>query len=918
MQRIHNAISHKRCVFVTGAGIVGSSVETEIAKKGLHAVSLTTDSSANILPFSAETLAPATENQGIIVLVEPDFSEPHLESLATFITSQTPRPQLFIVAKFYNRFSMPMSLMNLKMTHFKHNATNFFRGIPKLEIKEKSTVSPAKKASVAFKFIGRTEELDHLNELLNTKGTPICLKGIEGIGKRYLIEAALDAQAQTENPWTRVPDLHINDYLHVDALLGRLAHTFNACGDDRLLKGLSGKKRISIDETLVLLEDSLQNENLASYCFIISGLHNRLNSRKSFNAFGLMEMVLHKLWSTETNLKLVFLTTQLPNSANNLRTMTLRGFNADEAKELIEVWQAPTPSEEELATIMSRTKGHPLALRFLLIKSLQEGNYGLLNDDKFAKMNSVQDFRQLRKMVQKLTNKLTKDEVGALKTIAVFNAPTHAKDLTDMGINRKMRAALLMAGILEQTPSQSNRRYYAHELVHSVYKTEDIFDYNMLEDIAERQMEKSKDNSAKFNQTNPNPLLELAYLQEANAMFWAARKRKRIWKTPLPCIDAIISSAIELSGRKPNKKVDFGHIADLQIKDGLQMAPNHPELLFLEAKRALFHKEKRKNADKIFAERRNRAMMPKFILEESKLLSGRAPAKAIEVLQEGLKHFGDIEDIWFKMANLLNKQGQSKAALETVNKAITLHPTSPAYHSLRGDLLSKMGSAHWEDASAALAKASELYSGNAPSSHILREIDMLTMRAMVDVDNQVSLLTTAKEQLESSLTKEPDNIRVQVALAGILLDLDSEDFEAIEGLLAKALQKRDNSDAHLYKARLLIRQNNLIDVENNLDRAFKLSRNSAAVNSVRGEYYLLTDNPVLALKAFQSALDASPANSPQAAQAKRYVEQVAAILAATANVNYAAIGEDSINVVPMAEDNARPAAVIRKRSSTDE
>ena len=30
----------------------------------------------------------------------------------------------------------------------------------------------------------------------------------------------------------------------------------------------------------------------------------------------------------------------------------------------------------------------------------------------------------------------------------------------------------------------------------------------------------------------------------------------------------------------------------LQIKDGLQMAPNHPELLFLEAKRALHNKEK--------------------------------------------------------------------------------------------------------------------------------------------------------------------------------------------------------------------------------------------------------------------------------------------------------------------------------------
>ena len=113
-----------------------------------------------------------------------------------------------------------------------------------------------------------------------------------------------------------------------------------------------------------------------------------------------------------------------------------------------------------------------------------------------------------------------------------------------------------------------------------------------LEELAEKQMERSKDNSAKFNKSNPNALLELAYLQEANALFWAARKRKRFWRTPLACVDAIVSSATELAGRKSKGKTDFGHIADLQIKDGLQMAPNHPELLFLEAKRALHSKEK--------------------------------------------------------------------------------------------------------------------------------------------------------------------------------------------------------------------------------------------------------------------------------------------------------------------------------------
>ena len=258
-----------------------------------------------------------------------------------------------------------------------------------------------------------------------------------------------------------------------------------------------------------------------------------------------------------------------------------------------------------------------------------------------------------------------------------------------------------------------------------------------------------------------------------------------------------------------------------------------------------------------------------------------------------------------------------KQHLQTVDKAIELHPTSPTYHSLRGDLLSKMGADQFEAASKALAKASELYSGNAPSVHILREIDILRKRSMMDVDGKQDFLTTAKERLENILSKDGNNLGIQVALAGVLLDLEVEDYDAIESLLSAALKKRDNSDAHICKARLLIRKNDLIDVESHLDRAYKLSRNNSAINTVRGEYYLITGNPVLGLKAFQSALDASTKDSPEYAQIKRYVEQVTAILAAQANVNYAQIGEDSINVVSETVTE-RPNVMIRKKGKSSE
>ena len=143
------------------------------------------------------------------------------------------------------------------------------------------------------------------------------------------------------------------------------------------------------------------------------------------------------------------------------------------------------------------------------------------------------------------------------------------------------------------------------------------------------------------------------------------------------------------------------------------------------------------------------------------------------------------------------------------------------------------------------------------------------------------------------------------------MDLDVDDYNAIESLLSSALKRRDNSDAHICQARLLIRKNDLIDVESHLNRAYQTLQKQQCNQYRLREYYLITGNPVLGLKAFQSALDASTKDSPEYAQIKRYVEQVTAILAAQANVNYAQIGEDNINVVSETVTE-RPNVMIRK------
>jgi hypothetical protein len=91
-------------------------------------------------------------------------------------------------------------------------------------------------------------------------------------------------------------------------------------------------------------------------------------------------------------MKIIFLSTQLPYSAKAMRTLSLGAFSAEDTKAMLQMWEAPEASQEEIALIQERTKGHPLALRFLIVKSKAEGNYSLLSDDKFAQMSSTKDF----------------------------------------------------------------------------------------------------------------------------------------------------------------------------------------------------------------------------------------------------------------------------------------------------------------------------------------------------------------------------------------------------------------------------------------------------------------------------------------------------------------------------------------------
>ena len=147
----------------------------------------------------------------------------------------------------------------------------------------------------------------------------------------------------------------------------------------------------------------------------------------------------------------------------------------------------------------------------------------------------------------------------------------------------------------------------------------------------------------------------------------------------------------------------------------------------------------------------------------------------------------------------------------------------------------------------------------------------------------------------------------------MLLDLNGNP-EEIELLLKAPLKKRNRAEAFIQQARLLIRKNELENVQNNLDRAFRLAKNSPETLSVRGEYFMARNDVVNALSAFQSALDAYPETAPERAFNQRMVEQITAIIATQGNEDYSA-QRPVVEAIPV---SAPATNVLRRKAKGDD
>ena len=193
MNRVQSAIAEERCVIALGTRVQSDpEIMTALdAVAGLPWVSITDDAPGPIVAMSAESLQPALESQGgMVILLDPDVERDSagLKILSEIMRAGSQKPRLFVVSKGFNPFQLPISMRLMKLDQLKVRARDFVTELtPVEEVVEEQFFAPTpspekavpkeKKARAPhLAFHGRDALITTLGEALS-QGGPLLLHG---------------------------------------------------------------------------------------------------------------------------------------------------------------------------------------------------------------------------------------------------------------------------------------------------------------------------------------------------------------------------------------------------------------------------------------------------------------------------------------------------------------------------------------------------------------------------------------------------------------------------------------------------------------------------------------------------------------------------------------------------------------------
>ncbi len=910
MSRVDAAIQEGRCVLAFGGRALQPDVLMELRRRSVPAITLGSQPQNPVGVFDADAVGPVLSQVGAaLVLIEPEAGDAKaLQSLADLIAKSPNKPKLFVAAKAFNPFVLPMNLRLLKMEQIKEKAKDFVASLPvtaaapvaapaaqpEKKADRKAAAEPeaaGQKQAPRPLFVGREEELAQLGELLGADGGPILVVGAPGVGKRWLVEQAL---ASTK--LDRIADFTLGRGVGADALLGRIAAIAQDVGDDALAKALKDQdERPSPVDLARLAARMLQNPALAGKVWVIHELHRAQDRRDgSLHRMGRLELTLKELLLSTPALRLVFVSNQAvafyrEGEAANLRTLALAGIRGKELYQIFKSFHVEDTPRDRFGPISDRTLGHPMLVRSLALE-VSEGNDldELLKAPRFLKLESLTDLEPLRRHIKRKVEGLDAALMKALCLAAHLREPGTAAELVGLGVGRNERLSLLGLGMLEQTPGVEDRRFYVHPLVREHLDFQETSNFDLMESLASHYLELARDKAKPRS-------ARLAWLQEAHRLLVEARRPTRNLVMPYPDQDALVDSVRGLIRRKQPRH----DIARARLNEGLKVDPKNTELLILDAEL----KSEEKAAPEVVAAAWQRAAdvapTPEvFHSEASFHLDRNSRGKAAAALEKGIQLFPEDARMHRRLANLYLQQNRTEDAVTVLRRAMELEPMMPDAYGMLAEILVGRGPSQWEEAQNYLDEAIRLDPVRA--THKLRLATLRRAQGMVDAEARATRWAEALEILGPVVAEDAENGLAHALKCALLLDQDG-DLDQAEWLAKKAMKILETHEALVQRARVLIRRAAFEDADRLLDKAIKKEPSYHPAFAAKAELLIAQGQVFVALEHLKKARERSPKDAPDRVMYEADMARFAALIESGAAAELMKAAEASGAVVHGAE-----------------
>jgi tetratricopeptide (TPR) repeat protein len=865
MNRIEAAIRERRCVLAIGKkAAANSQIVAELQRSQVPTVHLGGDPSDSIGTLDANNLAPALEKQGgVVVLVEPEPSNDGraLASIGDLVKQGANKPKIYIAAKAFNPFLLPIGLRTLKIEQLKFRAIDFLSALPVQAAPGEAGAAKSKKKSKredAFLaprpvFIGREEEVAQLEGLLDTPGGPIFVTGPDGVGKRWLVEHVLDKGERT-----RLPDLTLARGTGADALIARVASAANAAGDARLHDAL-GKRdgRPQPAELAQLIVESLNADAFENHTWVIHGLESLLDRRRGhFNRLGRLEMYLTAILSAQTKVRVLFVTPRLPavyaqSATAEIQELRLEGLAGKVLHEVFEACHIEETPRDRFGPIVERTLGHPMAVRYIALTAKAEGDLEeLLEQTRFLNLNAIDDQQSLRRHIKRRVEALDPETRKRLSHVALLRNAGSSELLRSLGLNRNQRLELLSLGLLEQTPVLDNRRYYVHPLIAHHLEYREVYDFGAMEALGQTLLELGHTALKDGNET-----LALSMHQEANRLLIEARRERSRAGMPYPDQDAMVDNILGLARRR-SPRLD---IARTRTNEAIKIDPYNPELLVAHAEIRAGEEATEEMVVGVFTHASDTCATPDvFHAEADYHFAKQSRGKAVAILERGIRAFPQDGRLRRRVATVYLDQNRIDEAVEMLSGALESEPGMPDTYGLLGDAHTRRGTAGWEQATQYLDEAIRL-DGNSPRN-LVRLAQLERDKSMIDGTTKEAGLERAEELLSKALEIDKGHPDAQAMKAAVILDRGG-DIEQAEWLL-KQIKRRDSSFTMVQKARVQIRRGMYDQVERILEKAIKKEKSNHAAFAAQAEFWEAQGQVFHAFESYRAAKERTPKSSP--------------------------------------------------------